>query len=98
MAILLRFSGQGMTEAKYQECLRRLEQAGAGSPAGRLYHVCFGDPNNLSISDIWDTRESFDKFAETVVPIVKELGVDYREPEVLEVYNMIAGAQAAGAR
>jgi hypothetical protein len=98
MALILRFSGQGFTEAKYQECLKRLEAAGASAPAGRLYHVCFGDPNNLTISDIWESRESFDKFAETVVPIVKDLGVEYREPEVFEVYNMIPGAQAAGAR
>ena len=97
MAIVMRFSGQSFTKAKYAECLEKLAAAGASAPAGRLYHVCFGDPNNLTISDIWDSRESFEKFAETVVPIVKELGLEYREPEIFEVNNIIAGAQAAAA-
>jgi hypothetical protein len=98
MAVVLRFTPEGMTSAKYDECTKRLEQAGAGSPAGRLYHVCFGDKNNLRVSDIWDSTESFEKFGQTLKPILKELGVQEGEPDVLEVYNIIEGAKAGTAK
>jgi hypothetical protein len=98
MAIVLRFAPQGMTAAKYDEIVNRLDQAGAGSPAGRLYHVCFGDPNNLRVSDIWDSRESFEEFGKTLRPILEEVGVDSGEPEVLEVHNIIEGTKTSAAQ
>jgi hypothetical protein len=95
MAIVLRFSTTGFSADKYAETLKRLEQAGAGSPPGRLYHVCFGDKDNLRVSDIWESQEAFDKFKLTLKPILDELGIDPGTPEVLEVHNLIAGSQAA---
>jgi hypothetical protein len=89
----MRFAPQGMTAAKYDECVKRLEQAGAGSPAGRLYHVCFGDKDNLRVSDIWDSRDSFERFGEALKPVLDELGIDPGEPEVLEVHNIIEGVK-----
>jgi len=98
MAIVLRFSDPGMTTAKYDEIVKRLEQAGAGSPAGRLYHVCFGDKENLRVSDIWDSRESFEKFGETLKPIMTDLGINLGQPEIIEVHNIIEGVRAGTAR
>ncbi len=94
MAVVLRFAAPGLTEAKYAEIIKKLEQAGAGSPAGRLYHVCFGDKDNLRVSDIWDSRESFEKFGQTLKPILQELGIE-GDPEFFEVHNTIEGAKAS---
>lgn len=91
MAIVIRFTSDGMDAAKYDEIISRLEAAGAGSPSGRLYHVCFGDPNNLRVSDIWDSMDNFQKFGETLMPILGEVGVDPGTPEVIEVHNTISG-------
>lgn len=90
----MRFTPTGFTEAKYAECVKRLEAAGAGSPPGRLYHVCFGDKNNLRVSDIWDTRENFETFSQTLRPILEDLGIE-GDPEFFEVHNTIEGAKAA---
>jgi hypothetical protein len=98
MAVVLRFAPQGMTAAKYDETTKKLEQAGAGSPAGRLYHVCFGDKNNLRVSDIWDSRESFERFGKTLIPILQEAGIEPGEPEVLEVHNIIVGEKVITAK
>jgi len=97
MAVVLRFAPQGMTAAKYDDLVKRLDQAGAGAPAGRLYHVCFGDPNNLRVSDIWDSLDSFHKFGETLKPILEEFGINSGDPEVLEVHNLIEGAKTTSA-
>ncbi len=89
MAIVIRFTSQGMNAAKYDEIIRRLEAAGAGAPAGRLYHVCFGDKENLRVSDIWDSMENFEEFGKTLIPILQDVGVDAGQPEILEVHNII---------
>ena len=97
MSIVIRFTSKNFTEAKYEETVKRLEAAGQGAPAGRLNHVCFGDPNNLRVSDIWDSRESFEKFGETLKPIMEDLGIESPETEILEVHNIIEGKKTATA-
>lgn len=96
MAVVYRFAPTRMDEATYKECLKRLDAAGAGSPPGRLYHVCFGDKSSLRVSDVWDSRESFDKFSVTLKPIMQDLGID-GEPEIFETHNIIVGERAASA-
>ena len=93
MAVVLRFTPQGITAAKYAETVKRLEQAGAGAPAGRLYHVCFGDNEDLRVSEIWDSVESFERFGETLRPILEEIGFDPGDPEIVEVHNIIEGVK-----
>jgi len=95
MAFVLRATTPGFTAAKYDELVRKLETAGAGTPAGRLYHVAFGDPANLRVSDIWETREAFDKFGETLLPFMHDLGIGPPDIEFFEVHNIIEGARAA---
>ena len=80
-----------MSSAKYDEVVKRLEAAGAGSPQGRLFHVAFGSRDALRVSDIWETREDFDRFGQTLMPILQELGVDPGTPEFIETHNIIAG-------
>jgi hypothetical protein len=41
MAISVRFTPKSMSAAQYDECITKLEQAGAGAPKGRLYHICY---------------------------------------------------------
>jgi hypothetical protein len=91
MAFVFRFTPKGFTAAKYDEVIRRLKEAGAGVPVGRLYHISFGDNENLHISDIWDSTENFEKFGPIVFPIMQELGVDPGEPQIIEVHNIIEG-------
>lgn len=87
----MRFAPVGMTAAKYDEVIKNLDEAGAGAPAGRLYHVCFGDKDNVRVSDIWDSMENFDKFGQTLMPILQAAGVDPGQPEIIEVHNIIEG-------
>jgi len=98
MAVVLRFTTDGFTAAQYADVVRRLEEAGAGTPAGRLYHVCFGDQSNLRVSDIWDSKESFERFSETLQPILEKVGVPPGNIEFFDVHNIIVGETAATAR
>jgi hypothetical protein len=91
MAIGLYFDPKGMTSEKYDEVIRRLEEAGEGSPAGRTYHACFGAPDHLMVFDVWESQEQFDRFGQTLMPILQDIGIDVGQPEVMPVHNVIEG-------
>ena len=91
MAIGIYFQGNAVTTTQYDEGIRRLEAAGAGSPTGRLFHSAFGESGGLSIYDIWDTQADFDKFGETLMPILAEIGMDPGTPSIVPMHNFIFG-------
>ncbi len=92
MAIGIYFASTGMSTATYEQVLERLASAGAGSPKGRTFHVSFGDSSDLQIFDVWSSQAEFDAFAETLMPILSEVGANLAEPEVMEVHNIIGKA------
>ncbi len=91
MSIVVRFNPVSMTAAKYDEVVRREEEAGIELPPdGRDYHVCFGSEGNLRVSEIWDSREQLEAYGELLMPTLAEVGIELSgEPEILEVHNII---------
>jgi hypothetical protein len=85
------FTPGSFSTATYDEALTKLEAAGAGAPAGRLYHVALETDGQIQVFDIWESKESFDAFGETLVPIMTGLGADPGEPMVSKVHNIIKG-------
>jgi hypothetical protein len=91
MAIGIYFNPASMTAAQYDETIRRLDAAGAGRPAGRLHHACFGSGDKLQVFDIWESQQDFDRFGQTLMPILQEIGLDPGQPTVEPVHNLITG-------
>ena len=91
MAIGIYFNPASMSAAQYDDVIARLDEAGAGAPAGRLYHACFGAGDKLQVFDIWESQAAFDKFGETLMPILNEVGLDPGQPMVEPVHNLIPG-------
>ncbi len=91
MAIGAYFHNENFDEKAYREVLKRLEAAGAGAPKGRTYHSCFGGGSNLMVFDVWTSQEELDKFGETLMPILEELGVKVNPPDVMPMVNEIYG-------
>jgi hypothetical protein len=91
MALGLYFTPSSFTAARYDETISRLQAAGAGAPAGRLYHVALETDGGIEVFDVWDSQESFEAFGATLVPILSELGVDPGQPRVSPVHNIIEG-------
>jgi hypothetical protein len=91
MALIAHFKPTNMDQATYAEVMRRLDAAGAGSPLGRLHHVCYGPADRLCVTDVFDTAHHFESFGKTLLPILAALGVDAGPPEVREVHNIVRG-------
>jgi hypothetical protein len=91
MSIVARFSPMNLTKDKYDEVVRRLEQAGQWpNPQGLELHVLFGPEGDLRVSEIWDSQESLQAIMEKVSPIMDEVGIEFSaEPEIFEVHNIV---------
>jgi hypothetical protein len=91
MAVAIFFTPTPMSAEQYRECVRRLEAAGAGAPAGRLLHVCFESGGELRVLDVWDSVESCEEFGRALLPILDDLGVSPGASVVGDVLNIIQG-------
>ena len=80
-----------MSADKYDDVIRKLEEAGAGAPAGRTYHCAFAGENGLHVFDVWESQESFDAFGETLMPILAAAAIAPGQPMISPVHNIIAG-------
>ena len=89
MALGIYFAPESMSSAQYDDVTSRLEAAGQGAPAGRLYHVAFSGRGGLEVFDVWDSQESFDAFGAILMPILAEVGVDPGQPDVMPVHNIV---------
>jgi hypothetical protein len=91
MAIGAYFANESFDKKKYEEALKRLEAAGQGAPKGRKYHSCFGEGDHLMVFDVWESQEDLDKFGETLMPILADLKVNARPPDIMPMVNEIFG-------
>jgi hypothetical protein len=91
MSFVVRFNPANLTSERYDDSIRRIEEAGVEFPPdGMDYHVCFGSGGNLRVSEIWDSREQLEAFGEKLMPILADAGIEFSgEPEVLEVHRIV---------
>ena len=69
MSIVVRFHPTNVTKEKYDESLRRMEQAGIWpDPPGLEVHVLFGSEDSLTVSEIWSSREEFQTYVRSSCP------------------------------
>jgi hypothetical protein len=91
MALGIYFPHVGFTPEKYREVIKQLDDAGAGAPKGRTYHVALESDGFIQVFDIWESQEEFDAFGAILVPILKAAGVELGDPMVATVVNVITG-------
>ena len=91
MSIVVRFNPASLTTEKYDDAIRRHDEAGIELPPdGMDYHVCFGSDGDLRVSEIWDSREQFEAYGARLMPILADAGIEFSgEPEIFEVHNLI---------
>jgi hypothetical protein len=93
MAIGLYFRPAGFTPAIYDATVNKLEEAGAGfgSVPGRSFHCAMEVNGSIHVFDVWDSMDQFEKFGETLGPIMAAAGVEPGEPQVSTVHNVKNG-------
>jgi heme-degrading monooxygenase HmoA len=80
----------GLTADQYDDMTAQMSaHAGDGSSHPSVSHTAATGDDGLVVVDVWDSPESFGRFAETEIAAAGDLG-DV-QPRILPVYNRLAG-------
>ncbi len=84
------------TQEQYEETVRKLTggKSHVNSPAdwpvdGLLAHIAGQGKDTFRVVDVWESEEALDRFAEIIVPILREVGVE-GEPEVYPTHTYLS--------
>lgn len=84
------------TQEQYEETVRKLTggKSRVESPAdwpvdGLLAHIAGQGENTFRVVDVWESEEALNRFAEIIVPILREVGVE-GEPEVYPTHTYLS--------
>jgi len=89
MSIVVRFPPSNVTKQQYDTVHDALEKSGDWPPEGCLIHVCFGDEQDVRVSEIWESQEQLGAFGEKLRPQFEAAGIQLSgEPEVFEAHNL----------
>jgi len=86
---LVLFNAPDMSPAQYDQVISDLERSGAGAPKGRLHHVASVQSKGMIVADTFESEETLNAFAATLIPILVKNGVQPPQPQVLPVHNII---------
>lgn len=95
VAIVMTFTGGTLDQ--YDEVIGKMgfDPGGAGAPGGISHWVAATD-DGIVVTDVWETREQFDKFAEEQIgPFTQEAGLPGPpEMKFYEVHNHLTPGPA----
>jgi hypothetical protein len=87
MSILVRFPPSGVTKQQYDTVRNAVTDAGEWPPDGCELHVCFGDDQDVRVSEVWESQEKFESFGQTLMPQIEQAGIQLSgEPEFFDVH------------
>jgi hypothetical protein len=87
MSVVVRFPPSNMTKQQYDSIRTALEESGEWPAEGCQLHVCFGDEQDIRVSEIWESQEQLEAFGEKLRPRIEQVGVQLSgEPEVFEAH------------
>ncbi len=87
---------QGLTQEQYEKTVDKVSggKSRMQSPSdwpveGLLAHVTGQGETGFRVVDVWESEEAFNRFGETLLPILKEIGVEGR-PEVYPAHTFVS--------
>ena len=69
---------KGVTLDQYDESINRMgfQPGGTGGPEGLLFHWVTSTPDGIRATDVWESRDAFNRFAEEkLLPVTREMGI-----------------------
>jgi hypothetical protein len=92
MAIAVQLDFAGATLEQYDQVIAKMgfRPGGPGGPGG-IFHWVTRTDGGMRVTDVWETKEQFEKFAaEKIGPITQEVGIS-GPPDIkfVEVHNYL---------
>lgn len=96
MPVVVVFQDPTLTRERYDEGVRkitggkdRLESPADWPVEGLLVHAAGEGENGFRVVDVWESEEAFGRFGETLIPILRETGVE-GAPEVYPSHSFVS--------
>lgn len=87
MSIVVRFPPSNVTRQQYDAVRSAVTEAGDWPAGGCQLHVCFGDEQDIRVSEIWESQQHFEAFGEKLRPRMEDAGIQIAgEPEAFEAH------------
>jgi hypothetical protein len=81
VAVMMLMRWEGVTPEQYDEALERVGWE-RDFPTGGIFHVAAFADDGLRVTDVWESAEDFQRFADDrLMPVIQELGIE-NAPEV----------------
>ncbi|HEX3330797.1 MAG TPA: hypothetical protein VHS27_12810, partial [Gaiellales bacterium] len=93
------FKPDGMTRDQYKGVSQQLQDSGAWPPDGLELHVMFGEGNDLRVSEVWESQEKQQAFAEGhLMEALQQNGVQLSgQPDAYPVHEFQLGGSTTTA-
>jgi hypothetical protein len=96
MAVVVVFQSPSLTQAKYEEAVRRLTggRSRLESPAdwpveGLLVHAAGQGEKGFRVVDVWESEDAFGRFGEKLMPVLQAVGID-GQPEIYQAHTFVS--------
>lgn len=96
MSIIMVVDYPGVTQAQYEQVTNNLT-GGRGlvkKPSdwpvpGLISHAAGPSPSGWLVTDVWESKEAFQRFGEKLKPLLQEAGIPDSEPAIYEAFNVV---------
>lgn len=94
MAIVAVFQGEALTQEQYEDICSRMmgkkvpESASDWPAPGLVSHAAGQGKNGFRVVDVWESEEAFNKFGETLMPVLQEMGISI-EPDIYPAHAVV---------
>src|SRR5438874_8391706 len=96
MPVVAVFESPSLTQERYEQSVvkltggkSRLETPADWPVEGLLAHVAGQGPNGFRVVDVWESEEAFQRFGETLMPVMQELGIE-GTPQVYSAHTFVS--------
>jgi hypothetical protein len=89
------FQPRNFTQEKYDESVVKVTgKSRVESPAdwpveGLLAHVAGQGESGFRVVDVWESEEAFNRFGETLMPILAEMGIEDK-PDIYPAHSFVS--------
>ena len=93
MAVAIVLDFKGATLDQYDQVIERMGLTPRGSgPPGSLFHWVTKTGDGIRVTDLWDSREVFDRFSdEQIGPHTQAVGISPPEVAFHDVHSYLTG-------
>jgi quinol monooxygenase YgiN len=89
--VAVHINPQHMSKEDYDRLIAELKSSGADQPEGRRFHAAYGDENNLSVFEVWDSKEQFDVHREDLLATLAGVGLGGGDVEIHQLHSELPG-------